>query len=117
MAAFGRVPVWNGLLAVRVVGEEQLPDAEVVLDGPVLRLGVPVVVLPDQRYCLQKQALPSGQNASLPAFLVELLVGPPMMATTDGEPTRELRETKDPSHTPFGRMSHRLHRPDDMHAS
>lgn len=56
MAAIGPVPVWDGLLAGRVVGQEQLPDAEVVLDGPVLRLGVPVVVLPDQRYGLQLQA-------------------------------------------------------------
>lgn len=42
-------PVLDGGGAVRLVGQEQLPHAKVVLDGPVLRLGVPGVELANQR--------------------------------------------------------------------
>ena len=44
-----RLPVRDGGGAVGAVGQEQAPHAEVVLERPVLRLGVPVVELADQR--------------------------------------------------------------------
>lgn len=42
------------LLAVRQIRNKELPHAEGVLHGPVLRLGVPLVVLAHQRHSLQR---------------------------------------------------------------
>ncbi len=44
----GCPPVLDGGGAVRVVWQEEAEHAKVVLDGPVLRLGLPVVELTDQ---------------------------------------------------------------------
>ena len=43
------LPVGDDGGAVGAVGQEEAPDAEVVLDGPVVGLGVPVVELAYQR--------------------------------------------------------------------
>lgn len=42
--------------AVRAVGQEEVPDANVVLNGPVLGLGVPIIEFSDQRNGLQTQS-------------------------------------------------------------
>ncbi len=49
--------MWDDRGAVSAVGQEEAPDAKVVLDGPVVGLGVPVVELAYQRDGLQGNRL------------------------------------------------------------
>lgn len=46
--------VGDGRGAISIVRDKQVPHAKVVLDGPVLRLGVPIIELPNERQSLAR---------------------------------------------------------------